>query len=132
MTAVFSAEYAASLVRRARDGATFTLIHPWIGWLPALEYASDDEGDYAPSEHWVEWYRETSMACHLAAWICTGTAREYGTVRDGSWDRARVELDAIGGEFYRSAKALGSLCQLPAEWTDAHREAAREIGMVKS
>lgn len=123
---IFSAEYAASLVQRARDGATFHHVEhechngevtgmciEHSRWWPS-GCDMRDRGF-----HWVEWYRE------LAASVCVAyelAGAEY------EWSETWRLLENLQDDFLDSLKALGSLCQLPDEWTAAHREEARRIG----
>lgn len=132
---VLSAEYAASLVQRARDAATFFvegghLFNRAIG----VHWYSDgctcvccfpDRG------HWVAWYRATRSAQHMTASVLNSWANDFDRVElpvRKAWEQAAYELFDVYSRFRDNVDALGSLCQLPEDWTDAHREAARVIG----
>lgn len=112
---VFSAEYAVSLVQRARDGATFDQMRPTTRWsTPSYEWRQ-----VKPLDHWVQWYREASAGESLASAHWGGSSQAW---RDTAIDLSRLKSAFVGGVL-----CLGSLCQLPDEWTLAHREAAREM-----
>lgn len=121
--AIFSPLYARELVARARDGATFS--ETWDMdlvpfWECERKMHEDHDQPYGWDErHWREWYRETDAAqCQVMRW--------RHTCADSN--RLIFELEVLLVDFAESCGALGSLCQLPHEWAEAHRETARAIG----
>lgn len=124
------------MVQRAREGATWwrfpsyvyadgelCLIGPW----EPKRFSADDWLDYDARirAHWVEWYRDTARSRAFFDGFV-----DY--IEDPHPDReayceANDALREMRIAFEVSIDALGSLCQLPAAWTDEHRAEAQRI-----
>lgn len=130
--AIWSAEYAREMVERARDGATFWHSAAFAAWVPDSAGVSADV--YDGRNHWREWYRETCAAAALLHEITRLPRYEPPQISDNDLreeiKEARDTIFNLLDRFVDNAKTIGTLCQLPAEWTVAMRAEAARIGGV--
>jgi len=109
--AIFSAEYAASLVQRARDTSVFHEAHD-MDLVPFFECErkmhEDHDGYGSDERHWVEWYRETRAAGALCCDVIEQKLWAIGVDVDLS-ELSDAEAYALSAPWRDARYALGCL-----------------------